>query len=290
VTESQPRAMPRRSYPLVVAPPGGFEDAVRRGRRMRRRRTSGTSGAALVLVGALGYSLLGHGSGLDRINSTDTPPDGGRRPVPSAGATYVPDPAVTASPSAATGRNGTAVAAGTGATLPTAGPTAITTRPTRRPGQVTRAYARRPVIHQDDPTTNTAFDCLAQQANSSGFCTSANVDDTRANEGVYTLEYWVCRPVGSGNDATLTFTRTQHADFAAIDKANNDTVWTWSAGQPVVGETKQLTIPAGYCVRWWTEWDGFDDFGLTPPQGQYTLTASSFASGPAPAQWTFTHQ
>jgi hypothetical protein len=114
--------------------------------------------------------------------------------------------------------------------------------------------------------------------------------DTTTSDQVYTLFFVVCRGVGAG-DGELTFDRKQQVDFSAVEDATDDAVWTYSAGQPVVSKPETVAVPAGQCVLWHTDWDGYDDFGRTPAPGQYTLHARSLGDDALqPQTFVFTHQ
>jgi hypothetical protein len=290
--------LPRKAYPLVVAPPGGFEDAVRRGRRRRRQRTGGSTGAALALVGVLAYAVMGHQSGgADRLDTTQRPNVEQTAPAPVIGGdaiTTVTGPKST-TPSGGTTkpRTGANPVAGPSAhpgagpvQAPSAAPPAQVTKPSARP-QPTLHYAARPPITHTGASTNTDIECLPRQ--NEDWCTKASVDNT-TDDQVYTLFLAICRGIGSG-DADLHFSRKQEADYVAIEQATNDPVWTYSAGQPVVRKAETVGVPAGECVVWETNWNGLDDFGRLPPPGKYTLRASSFATEPLPAaEFVFDHQ
>ena len=282
--------LPRRSYPLVVAPPGGFEDAVRRGRTMRRRRAGGTSGLTLVLVGALGWAVLGGGSGVDRLEQPVTNDSQKERSASTWDGGVVvpasPQPSTTASP-----RPGTVTQPGTGSytgVRPSVGPS--TTVQTRKPGGTTdpgRRYWPRPLISRDDPVTNTGTSCPL--AGGTEWCAYAFGDDSMAAEDQYTLEYNLCRSLNAG-DATVRFNWRQQVDFEATDTAHDDTVWKYSAGQARIAESRDVDVPAGTCVRWSVVWNGLDDFGYTPAAGGYTMVARPMATIQLPAaQATFNH-
>jgi len=273
--------LPRRSFPLVVAPPGGFEDAVRRGRGLRRRRVSGGSAAALMLVGALGYSMLGT-SGVSRLNETHDP---GATPTRAVG--VLPTPGPQASASAGTGPVGGPLVGPPG-TAPTVSASPVDPRPTRRPGATLR-YATRPIVHEDKASTNASSSCLTSTT-SDGWCSYAYVDDSQGLEGVYTFDYYVCRPVDSGGDGTLHWRRHLRVDFVAIDVEHDDAVFTYSRAIPVKHESTEEPVAVGSCMHWSIEWNGYDDYGFNPPAGQYNLVASSFADEqPLSASYPFTH-
>jgi hypothetical protein len=285
--------VPRRSYPLVVAPPGGFESAIRRGRSLRRRRAGGGTGAALLLVGALSYSLVngpGGTSGLQpatnvpRHDRTDAigPPQETSSPEPTASPTDVrPTGTASAAPGSPAATGGPAYVPG-----PTSGPTRPpqeTVRPTRGAPNAHPRHARRSPITEGEPMTSTTYaECIdTENATPRTWCATAWVsEDTGSAETRYELRYSLCRAVNAG-PGTVTFgARSEKADFAMRHVATNDTVWTWSAGQP----PKSLdgtTVGAGNCVEWKTYWDGFDDFGYLPPAGDYELTARSTGSSDA---------
>jgi hypothetical protein len=288
--------LPGRAFPLVVAPPGGFEDAVRRGRRRRRKQTGGSSALALVLVGALAWSIVGRDSGTSNLSPT--------RPGPAVHQTTAgpgePVPSATASPTASAGtpagsRPGTTTtAAGQGrhgvpAGTPSAG---VSTQPNvHRPGGGggnVRTYARRNAITPSQPSTACELNCLPAQNET--WCTTARATPQNGGKDGYVFELAVCRSVADTTANKLTFDLAEEADFAAIDTAHNDTVWTWSAGQHVPQEQHSVTFAQGDCIVWSTLWNGDDDFGDTPPPGPYTLRATSLARQNLPAaEAGFTH-
>jgi hypothetical protein len=278
--------LPRRSYPLVVPPPGGFEDAVKRGRKRRRKQAGGSTGAALVFVGAVAYAIVSPGSttnSLDPANHTNIEDT---RPAPGSGASQTPAPQATPTdvlPGSTGGRP-----AGTGGQArPTAVPSLrVPTRATRHPqGPQTRRYVARAqmVPHTAQQQANTSTSCLSPQQ-SQDWCTSVFQTRSQDAQPTYTLTYEICRNVRAAA-AILHFDRSakQQADFKAIDVAHNDTVWTWSAGQAVDLGPTQVRVDPGYCVFWETVWNGFDDFGDNPPPGTYRLVGRSFAKEALPA-------
>lgn len=266
--------LPRRSYPLVVPPPGGFEDAVRRGRNVRRKRVGGSSAIALVLVGALGWSVLGGGSDvtrLDQANETEATPS--PRTLPQVGNPYVPPP--TAAPTVPVdGPRPTSTPVSGNDVRPSADPgrpVGVTPRnPSARPPGA--RFATRNAIDRTGPTAGA--DCLGTTSPSQQWCARAFANET--GEFQYELTYTLCRshtaPAGP-----VTFDWYQEVDFAATDKAHNDTVWTYSKGVRKVEDYESLTVERGFCYTWTTVWDGFDDYGYTPPAGTYVLTARPLA-------------
>jgi hypothetical protein len=269
--------LPRRSYPLVVAPPGGFEDAVRRGRRRRRKQTGGSSAAVLVLVGALAYSVVGHpGGGSDRLDQTHQPRIGQSNPLPYGGTS-------TPAPFASTAAGGTNVTApgsnggtkqGGGSNVGTA-PTSVprvshpATKPPHPNGQ---AYWPRPEVHFEQSSTNLDANCLPAQ--DLEWCTTAN---GTANGTYYHLTFSVCRSAVTGEDGVLNAHRKVPVDFKTVYVDDNDTVWTYSLGQAIVPQAQNVEVRAGECVQWWVDWDGYDDFGYLPPKGSYTVTGVLFS-------------
>jgi hypothetical protein len=286
---TDPTDFPRRSYPLVVAPPGGFEDAVKRGRSMRRRRASGTSGIALVLVGAIGYAVLNPGTGgVDRLEPTTE--DRREQTAPAVDGPVVQSPAPSVAPTS-TPRPGAIGSAAPGVVTsqrPNVTPTSVVLN-TRPPGGGSggRHYAARGEITRDEATTNTDTGCIASAEE---WCVRANVDTTNAKEGVYVLEYHVCRSVNAGNK-TVRFPRKPYVEFVTKDVSNNDVVWTYSLGVKKTNQADEFEFQSGTCVRWHVQWNGLDDFNYNPPQGTYQLTARGLATEPLPqAQATFTHE
>ena len=281
--------VPRRSYPMVVSPPGGFEDAVRRGRRIRRRRTGGSTGAALVLVGALAYSVVSTTDGTNSLDPAKQPKVDHSQPTRLPGSLGSPDPITSPSTtvSSAAGTNtGTGSRPGSG---PTSVPTSLPTKPpTREPGSTaTLPYAVRPAI-KFTQEYNSPERCLPPDQSASGWCTYATGQTDPDDEDRSLLRYRVCRALNAG-PGTLDLTRTPQVNFAAKDVANNDTVWTWSVGQPVTQAASQVDVTAGYCVDWYTSWDGFDDWGRLPPAGTYEVTAHLHGTPPLTTTGEFQH-
>jgi hypothetical protein len=275
VTDPQ---LPRRGFPLVVPPPGGFEDAVRRGRGRRRKQTGGSSALALVLVGAIAYSVVGHGSGAGgaHLDPAQQPRVHQTRPAPSGGP-QSPDP----TPSA-TGTQPTGTPASTSAShgygppsAPASPPIAGPTRPPDpahppRDGDTSRPYAARAPITHSAPSTGTELSCLPAQ--SEEWCTTAR--GTAQNNGMsYLLEIAVCHSVAYGT-ADLHFAQNREADFKVVHDGDKDLVWTHSLGQPVFASAHTVTFGGGDCAVWQNVWDGYDDYGYDPPSGSYTVTGS----------------
>jgi hypothetical protein len=260
---------------------------------MRRRKAGGSSGLALVLVGALGWSVLGGGSGVSRLDPTT---DDDRKQERSLPAYPQPlDPTPTAQPSASAGAPspGTVTAPGTGGYTglrPTVGPSTPVVTPTRKPGggNPGRRYAARPEITREEAMTNTDPNCATS---TDAWCAYARVDESQAIEDKYTLEYTICRPRFNTSPGTLDFAWHQEIEFKAVDTAHRDTVWTYSLGVRRVSEPETLAIDPGTCVLWHMVWDGYDDFGLMPPYGSYTLIARPLSrENVGESQATFTHQ
>lgn len=278
--------LPRRSYPLVVAPPGGFEDAVRRGRNVRRKRAGGSSALVLVLVGALGWSVLGGGGDvtrLDQANETEVTPT--PRALPPVGDPYVAPSAQPTVP--VDGPRPTSTAVRGNDVRPSADPArpvGVTPRnpDTRPPGA---RFAPRNPIDRSGPNPGT--DCLGTSP-SQQWCARAFASETGDFE--YELNYTLCRSLNAPA-GVVTFDWQQEIDFAATDKAHNDTVWTYSKGVRKVEDYKTLTIERGFCHTWTTVWNGYDDYGYTPPAGPYALTARPMAREDLPAaQYEFNHR
>lgn len=293
--------VPRRSFPMVVAPPGGFEDAVKRGRRLRRRRAGGTTGAALALVGALMYTTLDNGAGSRSLEPTTPLPTtdqtyepGGASPTPSPEPSGTP--ASSPSPGEQPGSSSEPGPGGRPSSLPEVpGDPVETTRPPRDEGNP-KVYARRNAINEGDPSTTTSTPCPPNIG--TAWCAYARATTPKENgTDFYELEYTLCRQVDA-LDGWVDFGRVQEADFSATDKrhdedpANDDTVWKYSAGQPVVPAASRTEVPAGNCVTWSTLWDGYDDFGANPAAGSYVLWARSTGTSDAPlpaATYPFEH-
>jgi hypothetical protein len=275
--------LPRRSYPLVVPPPGGFEDAVRRGRGVRRRRAGGGTGLAMLLVGALAYSVLGHGSGTASLDPAHQPI---QQNVPAGDGTAVsatPTPSATGAPSPGTNQAlpGSRTGGRPGSSV---GPLPNATSTVRQPGPQPVPYAHRNKISMSKPFPDTNTACLGSTADWCSYATA-----TPASGISFTLAYTLCLNVNAASNK-LTYRHDQPVDFAAIDTEHNDTVWTYSAGQPVGAKRPADSVDPGYCVTWSVLWDGFDDFSKTPPPGDYVLQARSLATQTVPpASTDFVH-
>ncbi|HVF06426.1 MAG TPA: BsuPI-related putative proteinase inhibitor [Frankiaceae bacterium] len=271
--------LPRRAYPLVVPPPGGFEDAVRRGRGFRRRRAGGSTGAALVIAGLVAYSSL-HGSdaGTKGLQPTDDVP-GVEQPAPATGAGSPTPDAVTSSPAPRTGDRPKTVAGGPAsapATSPSAGPVAHAPgqRPTRPPAprpDNPRRYAPRGDINEGEPQPN-PVECLPTADRL--WCATAIANPVGGGSNAWTLGYTLCRALDE-ETGTVTFDRKQEAEYSIRHVDSGETIWTWSAGQPVVRASSSSDAQPGECITWSYTWNGYDDFLLTPQPGLYRLTASS---------------
>lgn len=276
--------LPRRTYPLVVPPPGGFEDAVRRGRGRRRKQTGGSSALALVLVGALAYSVVGHGgAGGAHLGPAQQPRVDRTQPVASGDA-QSPSAAPSATATQAPGGPSTPSAdPGHGPAVPPSIPPVAATQtpgPSRQPrgGSTDRPYAARAPITHGNPSTASETSCVPAQADN--WCTTARA--TAQNGGVtYLLEVAVCHSAVT-NPSELHFATNREADFRVVDDAHNDTVWTHSKGQPTFAQRHTVSFNSGDCIVWQTVWDGNDDYGDTPPMGQYTLHASMTADESLP--------
>jgi hypothetical protein len=240
-----------------------------------------------VLVGALAYSIVGHGAGVSSLDpANDTRIDRGHRRV---GATASAAPRSQATPTGVpAGPGSQPVASGPRGTRQPALPSATVSTPaTRHPqGPKVRAYAARAAVTRSDQA-NTSTSCPPTEL---GWCVSAGVTVSQDARPTYTFTYAVCRSVRAST-AYLNFDRKDPlVDFKAVDEAHNDTVWTWSLGQPVKPGTNQVRVDPGNCSIWDVVWNGYDDFGDLPPAGTYHLTATSFANETLPpAQQTFDH-
>jgi hypothetical protein len=284
--------LPRRSYPLVVPPPGGFEDAVRRGRRVRRRRTGGSTGAALVLAGVIAYASIGTPANTDGLRPTKQTPRQEETQAPyGESASPTPEPTAEPSPSATPDAppSGTAAPAGPtqapGTLAPADPDPTASARPTReqKPPR-TRTYAKRQPIQELEPMPGGGdTGCIADGPK---WCAIVGeYGSTIELPRVYEFSYKLCRSPSAG-PGVVTFDRFQEVEFKARHVGTNDTVWTYSAGQPVGQPDEPTEIPAGYCVEWTTKWDGYDDFGHHPPGGTYEITAVStgFSDAPLPSK------
>ena len=277
--------LPRRAYPLVVAAPGGFEDAVRRGRGIRRRRAGGSTGAALALAGVIAYSVMqGNDLNPKGLHPTRDMP-GIEQPATLPGILVeptAPEDAPSSAPAASgpVDRVGGPVAGGGPVTGPTARPTAgpVTNVPGRPSGtpkpQPGRAYAARGEITETETpmTTEPEAECLQDQ--SKLWCGRAEATEV-ANTPEWTFRYTLCRRSIDAAPGVIEFDRKQEAEFSIVDTATGETIWTYSAGQRVVRAESTTEVAGGRCAHWTTRWNGYDDFGLTPRPGNYHLVASS---------------
>jgi hypothetical protein len=269
--------LPRRSYPLVVPPPGGFEEAVRRGRRLRRRRAGSGTGAALALVAVLAYTMSGQEGGTSGLQPTEDAPYAQQSERPGTGtASPTPEPTasssndVSASPSPG-GTGGSEGGYVPGYPTTPAGPTLpATPSPDRSPG---RPFAARDDITETPSAATAATTCAPTEINP--WCAFANVTPVESATRIdYWLSYTLCRHVSAG-DRDLDYTILREVDFSV--RYLNDTFWTYSKGWKDQPGSPQTRVTAGGCVEWKTLWDGYDDYGFTPQgdPGQYQLKAWS---------------
>lgn len=277
--------LPRRAYPMVVPPPGGFEDAVRRGRRRRRKQTGGSSALALVLAGAVAYSVIGHDGGTSRLRPTNPTVDHSRQPD---GTSPTPTPSASTADPGNPGQSPSAPGSGNTHNVPPVAPSpGVSVGPSGTPGPKVQpqAYAKRDPLTHSSASTASELNCLPDQ--NSNWCTTARV--TASGTGTYLLEYAICRSAVMGG-ANLAFDRTVEVDFAAQYVNDSDTVWTWSKGQPNLAKKHSVPFNGGDCVVWSTTWDGYDDYGRDPQPGSYLFIATAYATTAIPqAQANFTH-
>jgi hypothetical protein len=277
VTDELHSDVPRRAYPLVVPPPGGFEEAVHRGRRVRRRRTGSGSALTLAAVGVIAYSMLGHGGATNSLQPIDQAPvHQPQHPVPGATASPALSPQAPADTrSGAAGRN-TVVAQPSGnpgaAGVVPGGP--VYPPPVGNPPS-SRPFAPRAAISApQDLGPNTDASCFALSTNTQNWCATATA--TPENDGTYTLTYTLCRNVNAGHQ-DLHFDRTEQVDFVAKDVEHDDTVWTYSIGVAVTPANGTVGFDPGYCKAWTVVWNGYDDYGDNPAPGRYQIFAQSLA-------------
>lgn len=269
--------LPRRAYPLVVPPPGGFEEAVGRGRGIRRRRAGSSTGAALALAGLVAYAgLHGGNSSTKGLHPAQEVP-AVERPAPGVVVGSPAPDALTSSPVPRTGDRPETVAGGPAAgpvASPTTGPVgnapAQPTRPPASSPENPRRYAARADISESPPQPN-PVECLPTESRL--WCATAHAAEVSGSTA-WTFSYTLCRAIDE-EPGTVVFDRAQEAEYSVLHLASGETIWTWSAGQPVVGKTSSSTAQPGECITWSTTWNGYDDFGYTPDPGQYRLTASS---------------
>ena len=278
--------LPRRAYPLVVPPPGGFEDAVRRGRGMRRRKAGSSSAAVLAVVGALTYSMLSSKPDTSGLDATRTPPPTHQPGPPVIG---LPSPEPSASPPGDRPSNGpTTVATG-----PVTGPVAGPSGPAQAPGsprptashpqpdpQPTYSYARRSPIAESGSEVNTSTASCLQPESSVRWCATVRADEAESGTS-WVLGYLLCRAIGA-DEGVVAFDRVQEVEFWVEEVSSGERIWTYSAGQPFSPASTSTRVDSGYCVEWTTTWNGYDDFMFTPTPGSYRLHADSTGRSDAP--------
>ncbi|HVE97936.1 MAG TPA: BsuPI-related putative proteinase inhibitor, partial [Mycobacteriales bacterium] len=277
--------LPRRPFALLPPEPGGFEEALARGRRRRRRNTGGGVLASIVAI-ALATSLAGSSPDTDATLFTKLP-DAGISQVERDRRTVAVDPddevadEIDEVAQPGVDDSGTTSAGArrefTGDATAANPPTTTTTR--RNPP------ARSTKRTLPDPRTQTI---------DKGHATCAASD-----RGLRVTEYWclqVIRVVSQSDpvDSELQFqvcaslnapaTSLNHRDSKAVDfvvtkQGSAEELWRWSYGAVPKPKPRVDQIANGDCVQYSVDWKGRVDNNnnFISEAGTYVLTATSFA-------------
>lgn len=264
-------------------PPGGIDQAVHAGRRLRRRRAvgGGVTAACAAAVVVAGLLSVGPSSSLQRIEMiTPGPveaPD--PRPVPLPAGGDLPAPT---SPSPGPRASGPP----TGTSLATASGTAVTATPgvpVRSPGAAPDPVPPSPAPTEADGgpvmtgpgKTDDTRSCQSPAAVPlNSYCTKLSGPATvRAGDSA-TFTYWVCR---YGAPATVSYPTRQEAEFT-VKNAPGTWTWRWSGGFAFPPRPHELTLDAGYCYTWSIEWVARDERGAPLRPGTYAMTANGTAN------------
>lgn len=277
------RELPHQAFPLVLPKPFGFEEALGRGRAIRRHRTA-TAGAGVMtlVVGLLGAVVLSRGpGGAQQIKPDRAPKESTQENVPyPPGDSGLPksDPVVPdqSDPTDTTPPNDGGP--GTGGIV-------------RQPGGVEDPDGKpsKPDDVVPKSTKPTMYSAAIEQPNpcppvvnpsEESWCTSVDWVDAGAT---VTLVFQVCHDVEVENpnpnsSRSLVFRTRQEADLRITDNDGN-AVWQWSKGQRfpryATGADKAITVKQGYCHQWWVNWDRTDEAGVALETGSYKLSGWS---------------
>ncbi len=278
---SEREAMPRRRYVELPPEPGGFEEAIARGRR-RRRRTAGTSAVASISAVLLAISLTGSSPDTDARLEFTRPPD----PQVSAedAAAEAANPAELADPAQAEQSDGDAAAgrsAGLGRRDADADATVATAARPRSPDRSAAAAQTRrlePPEEQSGQDLGTCNNlsvsqqwCLLAARTVMGQEDEANLDST--------LSITVCLARVATARRALSFRSEQQVDFVIRKKGSEEILWQWAHRAAFDEQPTRDEVGPGECrtysVRWLGQLDNNEH--LINESGTYVLTATSLA-------------
>lgn len=276
--------LPRRPFELVAADPGGFEDAMARGRR-RRRRTAGTGLVASLTALVLAVSLTGSSPGPDarlefilppeRQLVTDTDSDGtdgeGAATVDLAGpATVAGGGSISADTRSAAGdRSGSGGLTRPAQQAPDRG------RAAPPPGR--RLTPPEETTSQDFATCATGAGGLAVDQT---WCLVASRIPDTDDERNSSLTLGVCLRRVESAARTLTFDGEQQVDFVITKEGSPEILWQWSHRAVFGDDPTSDPVNPGECriyrVRWELRSDNNGRF--INEEGTYVLHATSLAA------------
>jgi hypothetical protein len=277
--------LPRRPFTELSPPPSGGAHAVRRGRRLRRRRNLAGAGAAVGSLVAMAVSALLIQAHADSASDVLIP----ARPSPGRTATAVsrpataprlaptpgvPLPATAPGPLAATSgataggsAQGTAPrAVGSGNAHPTARPA----KPSYRTPDLVRRYTPPPAA----PGARLCGDAVSGTGTTvqraPDWCTAAIA--TKTSSG-HQLSIEVCSDSAGGGP--LHFDRRREAELVVRDSSG--VLWRWSVGHPDGPSVHALNTEPNACWTWTAAWTDVDSSGKRLDPGRYTLEVASQA-------------
>ena len=273
--------LPRRPYAVLAPEPRGFDEAMTRARR-RRRRTAGTGVLASVSAVLLAISLTASTPDTEaRLEITTRPNDpqeavDGTDPAEETTAALSLD-APADLPGGSPERAGSTGA--DGAQVVTGDPRATSSDRSATPRPKTLSRPRRP----EPPAERTTADVASCNRISPDqpWCLyasrtqDADFDDT----GNSTLSISVCLARVVTDTRALTFAGEQQVDFAITKKGSDEVLWQWSYQAAFGTEPTSDDVRPGDCrvysVPWAQQSDNNGKYINEP--GTYVLTASNLA-------------
>lgn len=274
-----PDHLPHHGFRELPAPSGGAHAAVARGRHLRRRRAALQLGAGLTTLGLVvaGALAVGGSQGLsahDRLI-----PGHGTGLVASATPTATSPlsaPATVSTPPASANRATTPPPSRPSpSTTPAAGP--ARTLPYRTPN-LRRTYAS-PKTLSASPSVSV---CGANYSGGTDGAGQTRADwcvDERVTTSTHgrDLVLELCRDQSGA--APLTFRGAREVDI--VVRRGEREVWRWSVDHPDTGPGHTLDTPSTACWTWTAPWTTVDQHGRPLPRGDYTMLATTQASGVA---------
>ena len=277
--------LPRRTFTELSPPPAGPADAVRGGRRLRRRRNlagAGAAAASLVVVAVSALVVQAHANSASDVLIPAHPSPGrtataGRDPSTAprlAPTPEVPLPATAPGPQAAAARatagstaQGTARSAvGPGNAHPTARPA----KPPYRSPDLVRRYTPPPAA----PGARLCGDAVSGTGTTvqraPDWCTTAIATETSSG---HELSLEVCSDSAGGGP--LHFDRRREAELVVRDSSG--VLWRWSLGHPDASSVHALSTEPNACWTWTAAWTDVDSSGQRLDPGRYTLEVASQA-------------